>query len=191
MSGVDAHTRPGGLRRALTQLRRSPVGTIGAFMVTSVLIAALLSPVLSPHDPTEHNRSERFEPPVWMEGGSPEYLLGTDQLGRDVLSRLLYGSRISVAVGVAAVIIGGTLGALFGLLAGLYGGWIDTVISRAIDTFLALPFLILVLAVIGILGPSLMTIILRSQPHDDHPGARLHRLGHLCEGRSGRGTGHA
>jgi peptide/nickel transport system permease protein len=144
----------------MKQLRRSPVGMIGTFMVVSVVLVALLAPLLAPHDPSQHNRRERFQPPVWMDGGNATHLLGTDQLGRDVLSRLLHGSRISVAVGVASVIIGGTLGALFGLLAGLYGGRVDTIISRAIDTFLALPFLILVLAVIGILGPSLMTIIL-------------------------------
>jgi peptide/nickel transport system permease protein len=95
-----------------------------------------------------------------MEGGSPTHLLGTDQLGRDVLSRLLHGSRISVAVGVSSVLIGGFVGALLGLLAGIQGGRVDTVISRGIDTFMALPFLILVLAVIGILGPSLLTIVL-------------------------------
>ena len=152
--------RPGGLARAMRQLRRSPVGMIGAFMVTTVIVVALLAPWIAPHDPAQHNRRERFTPPMWMEGGSATNILGTDQLGRDVFSRLLHGSRISVAVGVASVLIGGFLGALFGLLAGLYGGRIDTIISRAIDTFLALPFLILVLAVIGILGPSLITIIL-------------------------------
>ena len=160
MSAATTSLRPGGLRRALKQLRRSPVGMIGTFMVASVVLVALFAPLLAPHDPAQHNRRERFTPPMWMEGGSPTNVLGTDQLGRDVLSRLLYGSRISVAVGVASVVIGGALGAIFGLLAGLYGGRVDTAISRLIDTFLALPFLILVLAVIGILGPSLMTIIL-------------------------------
>ena len=160
MSAATEGLRPGGFRRAMKQLRRSPVGMIGTFIVVSVVLVALLAPLLAPHDPGQHNRRERFQPPVWMDGGNATYLLGTDQLGRDVLSRLLYGSRISVAVGVASVIIGGAIGALFGLLAGLYGGRVDTIISRAIDTFLALPFLILVLAVIGILGPSLLTIIL-------------------------------
>lgn len=159
MSATRTTERPGGLRRALRQLRRSPVGMIGAFMVSTVIVVALFAPLLAPHDPAQHNRRDRFAPPVWMVSGNPEHLLGTDQLGRDVLSRLLFGSRISVAVGVAAVVIGGALGALLGLLAGLYGGRVDTIISRGIDTFLALPFLILVLAVIGILGPSLLTII--------------------------------
>jgi peptide/nickel transport system permease protein len=161
MSGTATSSlRPGGAGRALRQLFRSPVGMIGAFMVVSVVLVALLAPWIAPHDPTQHNRRDRFRPPVWMEGGSQEHLLGTDQLGRDILSRLIYGSRISVAVGFSSVVIGGLLGAVLGLLAGLYGGRVDTIISRAIDTFMALPFLILVLAVIGILGPSLLTIIL-------------------------------
>ena len=151
---------PGGFRYALRQLRRSPVGIIGVFMVSSVLFIALFAPFLAPHDPMQHNRRERFMPPTWMDGGSRTHVLGTDQLGRDILSRLIYGSRISVVVGVAAVAIGGAVGALLGLLAGLYGGSLDAIISRGIDTFLALPFLILVLAVVGILGPSLPTIIL-------------------------------
>jgi len=148
------------LRRVFRQLGRSTVGKLGAFMVSTVLIAAILAPVIAPHDPAQHHRQERFLPPAWMDGGSREYLLGTDQLGRDVLSRLLYGSRISVIVGISAVVVGGTLGALLGLLAGLSGGRIDAIVSRGIDTFLALPFIILVLAVVGVLGPSLLTIIL-------------------------------
>jgi peptide/nickel transport system permease protein len=146
--------------RILRRLLRSPVGLLGALMVTSVLFVALLAPVISPHDPAQHNRRNRFAPPVWMEGGTKQHLLGTDQLGRDVLSRLLHGSRISVAVGISSVLIGGFVGALLGLLAGIQGGRVDTVVSRGIDTFMALPFLILVLAVIGILGPSLLTIVL-------------------------------
>lgn len=152
--------RPGGFRRAMRQLRRSPVGMIGVFMVASVLFIALFAPLIATHDPAQHHRRERFTPPMWLEGGSSKYVLGTDQLGRDVFSRLVYGSRISVAVGISSVVIGGLLGSLLGLLAGLYGGRVDTTISRLIDTFMALPFLILVIAVIGILGPSLLTIVL-------------------------------
>ncbi|MDA0699678.1 MAG: ABC transporter permease [bacterium] len=160
MSAPSASLRPGGARRAFRQLLRSPVGMIGAFMVVSVVVVALFAPWIAPHDPAQHNRRDRFRPPVWMEGGGPDHVLGTDQLGRDIMSRLIHGSRISVAVGVSSVLIGGILGALLGLLAGLYGGRVDTIVSRGIDTFMALPFLILVLAVIGILGPSLLTIIL-------------------------------
>ena len=160
MMGGVAKPRSGRASRVLAALRRSPVGAIGVFMVTSVLLVALLAPLLTNHDPQQHHRRERLMPPMWMEGGSPTYVLGTDQLGRDVLSRLIHGSRISVVVGLAAVVIGGLFGGLMGLLAGMYGGRVDAIISRIIDTFLAFPFLILVLAVIGILGPSLLTIIL-------------------------------
>jgi peptide/nickel transport system permease protein len=128
-------------------------------MVTLIILTAFLAPVIAPHDPAQHHRRERFKPPVWVEGSDRQYLLGTDQLGRDVLSRILYGSRISVLVGVSAVIIGGTLGATMGLLAGFYGGRVDAVISRFLDTFLAIPFILLVLALVGVLGPSLTTLI--------------------------------
>jgi peptide/nickel transport system permease protein len=139
----------------LRQWRASPVGMVGTFMVVTVVLVALLAPVLAPHDPTQHHRDIRFAPP-----GTAGFLLGTDSLGRDVLSRILYGSRISVLVGVAAAIVGGTVGASVGLAAGYYGGSLDAVISRAIDTFLSIPFIILVLAVVGILGPSLLTLIM-------------------------------
>jgi peptide/nickel transport system permease protein len=140
--------------------RASPVGIVGSVMVFVVVMVALLTPLLAPHDPTEHNRRQRFLPPIWMDGANRAHPLGTDQLGRDVLSRILYGSRISVIIGVSAAVIGGTLGAVIGLIAGLYGGLVDTLISRAVDTFLSIPFIILVLAVVGILGPSLLTLIL-------------------------------
>jgi peptide/nickel transport system permease protein len=145
--------------RFFHQWRRSPVGIAGTIMVTIVLLTALLTPVIAPHDPAQHHRDQRFLPPAWSEGGDSSYLLGTDQLGRDVLSRILYGSRVSVLVGVSAVIIGGTLGAIAGLVAGFYGGWVDLIVSRFLDTFLSIPFIVLVLALVGVLGPSLLTII--------------------------------
>lgn len=142
-------------RWLLRQWRNSPVGMVGTAMVVTVVLVALLAPALAPHDPTQHHRDVRFLPP-----GSPSFLLGTDQLGRDVLSRLLFGARISVLIGVSAVLVGGSVGATIGLVAGFYGGTLDALISRAIDTFLSIPFIILVLGVVGILGPSLLTLIL-------------------------------
>lgn len=153
-------------RRATPALRlwrawsRSIVGVIGATMVLAVLVVALLAPLLAPHDPAQHNRRQRFLPPVWVEGSDPRFILGTDQLGRDVLSRILYGSRISVLIGLSAALLGGLVGALVGLAAGYYGGLADQIISRLIDTFLSIPFIVLVLAVIGVLGPSLLTLVL-------------------------------
>ena len=139
--------------------RRSPVGIAGSLMVLFVVLTALMAPVIAPYNPAEHHRKERFTPPSWLEEGKPEYVLGTDQLGRDILSRILYGSRVSVLVGVSAASIGGLLGAILGLIAGYYGGLIDSFISRLVDTFLSIPFIVLVLAIVGVLGPSLTTII--------------------------------
>lgn len=146
--------------RIVGRWRRSPVGIVGTVMVATVLFVALMAPILAPHDPTQHHRRERLLPPAWLEGSNPAYLLGTDQLGRDIYSRVLYGSRISVIIGVSAVLVSGTIGATMGLVAGFYGRRIDTLISRFIDIFLSIPFIILVLSVIGVLGPSLLTIIL-------------------------------
>ncbi|HBY93503.1 MAG TPA: peptide ABC transporter permease [Chloroflexi bacterium] len=146
--------------RMVGRWRRSPVGIVGTVMVATVLFVALAAPILARHDPTQHHRRERLLPPVWMEGSNPAYILGTDQLGRDIYSRVLVGSRISVIIGVSAVLVSGTAGAAMGLIAGFYGRRIDTVISRFIDIFLSIPFIILVLSVIGVLGPSLLTIIL-------------------------------
>jgi peptide/nickel transport system permease protein len=140
--------------------RRSPVGMVGTFMVLSVLLMALTAPLIAPMDPAQHHRRERFLPPAWKEKGKPEYLLGTDQLGRDILSRLIYGSQVSVVVGVTAAIIGGAVGALAGLVAGFSGGVVDSFISRFLDAFLSIPFIVLVLALVGVLGPSLLTIII-------------------------------
>jgi len=139
--------------------RRSPVGIVGSVIVLIVVLTAVLAPFIAPYPPAEHHRKERFRPPSWMDGGMPNYKLGTDQLGRDILSRIIYGSRVSVFVGVAAATIGGLLGAILGLFAGYYGGLTDSFISRLVDTFLSIPFIVLVLAIVGVLGPSLTTII--------------------------------
>ena len=146
--------------RLVCEWTRSPVGMAGTIMVAIVLLAALVAPVVSPHDPTQHHRDIRFLPPMWSAEGRAAFPLGTDQLGRDVLSRLLVGSRISVLVGVTSVVIGGTIGAVLGISAGYWGGFVDLVVSRFIDAFLAVPFIVLVLALVGVLGPSLLTIII-------------------------------
>ncbi|MBC8075496.1 MAG: ABC transporter permease [Chloroflexales bacterium] len=159
----NAALRPPRARRfsvALRQLGRSPVGTVGAIVVAAVILAAIFAPWIAPHDPTRLQLGRRFLPPVWLEKGLWSYPLGTDQLGRDVFSRLLYGSRISVIVGVTASIIAGFLGVLIGLVAGFYGGWIDSLLSRVIDTFLAIPFIVLALAVVTVIGSGLVNLII-------------------------------
>lgn len=147
------------LRVLKRRLLRSPVGTLGVLIVLAVILVAVAAPLLAPHDPTKLQLGKRLLPPAWIEGGSWTYPLGTDTLGRDVWSRILYGSRISVVVGVVSVIIAGFIGVLIGLVAGFYGGMADSVLSRVVDTFLAIPFIVLALAVVGVLGPSIGNLI--------------------------------
>lgn len=144
--------RPGRSLRMVRSLLRSPVGVVGFLLVLAALLGALLAPWLAPLDPSAFHFRNRLEPPFWVDGGDPRFLLGTDQLGRDLLSRLLYGSQISLVVGFLGVIVSLIIGVALGLIAGYYGGWIDDVLSRVIDTFLAIPFILLAMAVIAVLG---------------------------------------
>lgn len=152
-------TRPSRWRRLWLSLRSSPVGTIGLIIVLLVLLAAVFGPALSPHDATQHNLRARFQAPGFSDDNGT-YWLGTDQLGRDILSRVILGSRVSVIVGVASVVIAGVIGVLYGILAGFAGGWVDAVLMRIADGLLAIPFIILAVAVSGVVGPSLTTLIL-------------------------------
>ncbi|MDR7417934.1 MAG: ABC transporter permease [Armatimonadota bacterium] len=141
------------------RLRRSPVGVIGVVIVTAVLLAALLAPVIAPHEPVRPQFDRRLLPPAFLPGASRDYLLGTDNLGRDIFSRVLYGSRVSVVVGVSAVSIACVIGVTSGMLAGFHGGALDVVTGRLVDTFLSIPFIVLALAIVGVLGPSLVNLI--------------------------------
>lgn len=142
------------------RLLRSPVGLIGAALVSSVLLIAALAPWLAPHDPDLKEPKLRLKPPAWAAGSVPGYPLGTDVLGRDQLSRLIYGARVSVAVGVSAVVVAGAIGTGIGLVTGYFGGWIDTLLMRFTDGFIAIPSLLLTMLVIGVVGPGLATLIL-------------------------------
>lgn len=143
----------------LRRLLRSPIGTVGAIICVLVLLVALLAPVLAPHDPNLKDPVLRLKPPAWKAGGTWEYPLGTDTLGRDMLSRILYGARVSISVGLAAVVVAGAVGVVLGVLAGFYGGWVDTALMRFTDGFMAIPSLLLSMLVIGILGPGVWTLI--------------------------------
>ena len=103
-------------------LFRSKTGTVGFIIVLIVLILSVFAPQIAPHDPTALNPGSMTQPPFWMEGGSMEFPLGTDNLGRCILSRIIYGTRISMLIGVCSVIVAGIIGTLFGLIAGYYGG---------------------------------------------------------------------
>jgi peptide/nickel transport system permease protein len=134
---------------------------MGALLVLAIVIAvAIAAPWLAPHDPTFIDVGERLKPPTWSPGGSPRYILGTDSLGRDVLSRLIFGSRVSIVVGLTVVLISGSIGVTLGLIAGFRGGWIDDVIMRLVDIQLSFPFLLLAIAFLAVLGPGLGNVIL-------------------------------
>jgi peptide/nickel transport system permease protein len=124
-----------------------------------VVIAALAAGRISPFDPNDQNLVQRLTPPAWVEGGSPEHLLGTDSLGRDILSRVVYGSRVSLAVAFSAAFLSGAIGVTLGLVSGYMGGWADAVLSRIADIQQAIPFLILAIAVVAMLGPGLPNLI--------------------------------
>ncbi|GIP38694.1 peptide ABC transporter permease [Paenibacillus sp. J31TS4] len=141
-------------------LMRSKTGMIGFAILLCVVLMAVFAPYLAPHNPSQIAASKRLIPPVWMEKGTMEHPLGTDNLGRDVLSRIIYGSQISLLVGIFAVAVAGLIGVVLGLVSGYYGGWIDKLISRVVDAFLAIPNILFILVILAVLGPGLFTLIL-------------------------------
>jgi peptide/nickel transport system permease protein len=152
------------------QARRPPATRgrarwLGSFPVIPVLIlvvialVALFANQLAPHNPEIGSLAARFKPPFWQTGGTTKYLLGTDQLGRDVLSRLIFGARVSMVVGITAVLFAGALGTLLGIVSGYLGGWVDQVIMRVTDTWLALPALTFAIFLAAIVGPSMWNIV--------------------------------
>jgi peptide/nickel transport system permease protein len=132
------------------QMRRSPFAIAGILILGLLAVIALDAEWIAPHDPNEMDLAAGAQPP-----SPPEHILGTDELGRDLLSRLIYGSRISLTVGLIVVGIAGTVGVTLGAISGYYGGVIDQLIMRLVDVILAFPFLILAIAVVAIVGPSL------------------------------------
>ena len=137
---------------------RFPIFAVGVLIL--VASAALLGPLITPHDPGKINLPEVLNPPVWMEGGTTKYLLGTDNLGRDILSRIIDGARVSVMVAFYAIVLSGLIGALAGMTAGFFGGWVDSVISRLIDVQMSVPSLALAMLLASVLGPSEGIVVL-------------------------------
>jgi peptide/nickel transport system permease protein len=133
---------------------------LGAAIVGIALAVAILAPLLVPHDPFQQDLTARLIPPVWMDGGQPGHLLGTDQLGRDYLSRLIYGTRISMLIGVATVLASGLIGITLGVLGGFFGGWVDQVVMFAITCRLAIPLILVALTVVALVGSSLTVVVL-------------------------------
>ena len=130
-----------------------------AVPVLAAVQLAALAPWIAPHSPTSGNLALRLRPPAWQEAGSAERLLGTDLLGRDVLSRLVWGARVSLLIALAATVLGAVVGSIVGLVAGFYRGAADAVLTKVIDVQLAFPFVLLAIAVVAVAGPSIPVLV--------------------------------
>ncbi len=149
-------------RRPLTQwLPRLGVrGILGFVIVGAVLFLAIVGPLITSTDPLAQDISQRLRPPAWESGGSADHLLGTDQLGRDLLSRLIYGARISLTISLGAALGAAVVGIVLGLIAGYYRGWLDEVVMRLVEIQLAFPFLLLAITIMAVLQASLQNVII-------------------------------
>lgn len=155
---ADGATRR--MRMPLRTLRRSPLMTFGVIVIGLVILMALLAPLVVTRDPITQNLALANRPPAWEARGSIQSPLGTDNFGRDIWSRIVYGARISLVIGSTAALLGAAVGVSAGLVAGFYGGKVDTVVMRIVDLNLAFPLILLALAIAAILGPSLQNLIL-------------------------------
>ena len=142
------------------QVMRRPSALAGGILLAVIVLTSIFFPLVYTVDPLAQDLNARFKPPAWEEGGSREYPLGADNLGRDVLARILYGSRVSLLVGFAAVLVAEMAGILLGLIAGYYGGRVDDLIMRVADVFMAYPFMLLTISIIAVLGNSIFNLIL-------------------------------
>ncbi len=147
------------IRNWFRLLWRSKTGLVGFVIVSLVTLIAIFAPFLAPHDPLEIDAMNVHQPPFWLEGGSMTHALGTDHVGHDILSRIIYGARVSLIVGVFSVVLAGIIGVVVGLISGFYGGWVDSVLMRLVDSFLAVPNILFALVILGVFGPSVMTLI--------------------------------
>jgi len=149
-----------GVRNLAQELWRDKAGFIGMVLIGALIFMALAAPLIAPHDPTAQDLRARLRPPAWDQRGTWNHVLGTDHLGRDVLSRVIYGSRVSLMVGTGVVLIAGSFGVVMGLLAGYRGGRTDSYVMRWIDTQVAFPGLLLALIILAVIGPSMTTVII-------------------------------
>ncbi|MFA5595711.1 MAG: ABC transporter permease subunit, partial [Trueperaceae bacterium] len=140
------------LPRWLRRLSKNYAVVPALVFLAALVLVAIFAPYLAPHDADQGAIAKRLLPPVWQEGGSTEHLLGTDALGRDILSRLLLGARVSLVVGLFGTLFGAVFGVTVGLLAGYRGGWIDDALMRLADVQLAFPFILLAIALLVVLG---------------------------------------
>ena len=159
--GAEVTTQPrrGGLGSFVANLGRYPI--IPLLILAGLLfVPAIFADVIAPHDPVKINLSDRLQPPAWLEGGSFTYFLGTDRQGFDILSRIVHGARISLAISLLAIALGGGVGTLLGLIAAYRGGWVDTLIMRIVDIKLAFPSILLALVLVAVMGGGFTTVVL-------------------------------
>ena len=148
------------LPRRLFAFRTHNLSLVPIGILVVLAPTAIFADLIAPHNPEIGVLGERFKPPAWVAGGTDRYLLGTDHLGRDVLSRLIFGARVSLVVGFTAVIFAGVVGTLLGIISGYLGGWVDQVIMRITDAWLAIPGLTWAIFLAAIVGPSAMNIVI-------------------------------
>jgi peptide/nickel transport system permease protein len=144
--------------RAIFQVRQFP-GVAMAILVFLLVIPGLFAEWIAPHDPIKGSLALRLKPPMWEKGGSITYPLGTDKVGRDVLSRIIYGARVSLRVSIEGIVVSGFIGTALGLISGYFGGKVDALIMRLVDISLGLPIILVALVFVAALGPSFATVI--------------------------------
>jgi dipeptide transport system permease protein len=166
---APADRRPGEIAEFWRYFRENRGAVIGLAFLVFVVVLAVFADFVAPHSPYDQYRSELLKPPFWLDGGSTSFLLGTDAVGRDILSRLIYGARYSLFIGLVVVIAALSTGVILGLFAGYFRGFVDTIIMRVMDIILAFPSLLLALVLVAILGPGLFNAMLAIavvlQPH--------------------------
>jgi peptide/nickel transport system permease protein len=163
MATVTARTLPWyaapRVAHALRQARRYPLVSL-SLLTFLLVIPAVFASQVAPHDPLRGSLAKRLKPPVWQDGGSLQHPLGTDKLGRDILSRMIHGARVSLMVSMVAIFVGGTLGTALGLISGYFGGRVDALLMRLVDISLSLPTILLALVLVAAVGPSFGTVII-------------------------------
>jgi peptide/nickel transport system permease protein len=145
--------------KTLRKMLQHPSLVVGIAIVALMIVIAIFAPLLAPHDPYAQDITRRAVPPVWYEKGTWENILGTDQLGRDYLSRLIYGARVSLLIGFSVVLISGLIGTTLGLMAGYFGGRVDTLVTFIVTVRLAMPVILVALAVVALFGGSMWVVI--------------------------------
>ena len=138
----------------------TPIAAIAAFVLLVFVVMALLAPWISPFDPARQTLLARLKPPGFTTASGAVYWLGTDEVGRDLLSRVIYGARISLLVAVLSVVVSGTLGTILGMIAGTYRGWVEILIMRLVDIVLSIPAILLAIVTVAVLGPGLLNLVL-------------------------------